>query len=143
MTSVASESVFVRPETAVLIYIFLVAFLGFLFKKSMHNKISLFDFLALSTLSIVPAFFVTFPDTAQTLAAAAGIRLPFNLLYGSLFCILFLIILNLIMKVNKLQKQNIALAQHLGILEAMTDSDCHTQLQDHSYNLPEESTEKR
>lgn len=73
--------------------------------------------LSLIGISLVGAFFVWFPSTADRVAALAGVGRGADLIFYSYSAISFVMILNLGLKQRELQKSITDLARHISIAQ--------------------------
>lgn len=110
-------------NTIIFLVAFVVLFLGYLLRMAIKNKLDLLDFLMLSTVAILPTFFVVFPGFVSQISTWAGVAFPFLLLFGGLFLIVFLMLFNLIIQTKKLRDQSVSLAQEMALARKQDKSE--------------------
>lgn len=106
------------PFTVAFASLFTVIYLGFLLKKTLHEKVDLYDFVLLSTVALCPSALLYFPELSLKVTHSLGVAFPFVLLFGFLFLIVF-IFLNRFVAIGKSNERKITtLVQELAILKA-------------------------
>jgi hypothetical protein len=108
-------------ETTIFISLFAVAHLVVLLLKTLRSSIDLYDLLLLSSLSLIPAAFVTFPELVNQVSAFIGVGLPLVLMFACLFVAVFVMLHRLISQVQRLRTESSLLAQELGLLRHELD----------------------
>lgn len=108
-------------QSIVILAGFTSIYLTYILKKLLSAKIDLFDFLMLSTVSLLPSAFIFFPKLGYLLAVVTGISVPYILLFSALFLILFIICHQLIVTCHKLERENRLLIQEISLLKNHID----------------------
>ena len=103
-------------HTLIFVSIFLIVYLIILIKNTIRNSIDFYDFLLLSTVALIPSFFVFFPKVVVSLARIVGVEFPFLILFGSLFLIIFIYLYRLIIRINSNHNRIITIIQEFSIL---------------------------
>jgi hypothetical protein len=102
-------------QTILFVWIFFVAYLVFLIKQAILNRMDVYDFLFLAAVGLIPSIFVSFPKLTYEVSHLLGVEFPFVILFGSLIFILFLLIYQLIRRTMILKKCVIELTQSLAL----------------------------
>ncbi|HEY9035133.1 MAG TPA: DUF2304 domain-containing protein [Pseudomonadales bacterium] len=110
-------------ETTVLILLFAAWYLVLMARKTARRQIDLYDLAMLSTVAVIPAFFVLFPDTTLAITQITGVAFPFVILFGALLAVLFLFMHRLTIKLHRLESDNRMLIQELSILRQSQQQD--------------------
>lgn len=103
-------------QTVIFISLFLIIYLIALLKNTIRSSIDFYDFLMLSSVAIIPSIFVFFPKFVVNVARLVGVEFPFELLFGSLFLIVFVYLYRLVIKMNHHNNRNNLLIQELSLL---------------------------
>jgi hypothetical protein len=104
-------------STIVFVSIFTVLYIFVLFTNAVANRISLIDFLMLSAVALLPIGFELFPRTVERVSALVHVSLPFVLLAGSLFVVVFAYLYRIVIKIQHLKQTNSLLIQELSLLK--------------------------
>ncbi len=105
------------PQTIIFVSFFLVTYLIYLIRKAVKNDIDLYDLLLLSTVAIVPALSVFFPNVAIKLASLIGVGFGFLILFGLLFLIIFIYLYRLVLRSNRNHRMIVLLIQEISLLK--------------------------
>ncbi|MBF0289794.1 MAG: DUF2304 domain-containing protein [SAR324 cluster bacterium] len=109
------------PQTIIFLSFFIVIYLFVLLRNTIKNTIDLYDFLLLSSVAIIPLFYILTPELVVFLARLTGVSFSFLLLFGSLFVVTFIYLYRLNIKLTAQQKKIILLTQEVGLLrQALT-----------------------
>ncbi len=108
-------------QTVVVISIFAALYLFWVFRKTIAMKLDLYDLIMLSMVAIVPLIFVMFPALAVALSGITGVAFPFVVMFGGLFLVLFVFMHRMTARLHKLERQNCALVQEVGLLHLELD----------------------
>lgn len=104
-------------QSIIILTVFTSVYITFILKKLLAAKIDLYDFIMLSTVSLLPSAFIFFPKLGYMLAVLTGISVPYILLFSALFFILFVICHQLIVTCHKLERENRLLIQEISLLK--------------------------
>lgn len=104
-------------STILFVSIFTVLYIFVLFTNAVANRISLIDFLMLSAVALLPIGFELFPQTVERVSALVHVSLPFVLLAGSLFVVVFAFLYRIVIKIQQLKQTNSLLIQELSLLK--------------------------
>lgn len=110
----SSRVLFIVAVFAVVHYIYIL-------RQLILSRIDLYDFLLLSTVSMLPVLFLWVPGLDRWLADLIGISFPFILLFSLLLLALFIICHQLIMTCHRLEGHNRLLIQEVSLLKARLD----------------------
>jgi len=110
---------YVKPEqsTVIFIAVFVLAYITFLLAKIKKNHVDVYDFLFLSLVSLIPAFFVLFPETCFEISAAIGVHFPFIILFGLLIFFIFLQLHRVAIAAYQVKTKMIRMNQKICFLE--------------------------
>jgi hypothetical protein len=103
-------------ETVVFVLGFGIVYMLTVLRKTLRGKFDLYDFFMLSMVAIVPVGFTLFPGLAARISHATGVAFPFVVMFGSLFLVIFVFMHRMTARLHKLEHQNCALVQELGLL---------------------------
>lgn len=106
------------PTTATIIFIalFLVIYISYLLRSTLKERIDFYDFLILTAVGVLPSIFAFFPKVTLELTHFIGVRYPFVVLFGCLFFVVFYYLYRLVIRINRLSKQERELAQEIALL---------------------------
>lgn len=104
-------------QTTIFVSFFLIVYLIYLIRKAVKNDIDLYDLLLLSTVAIVPAIFVFFPNLGVKIALLIGVGFGFFILFGLLFLIIFIYLYRLVLRSNRNHKMIVLLIQEISLLK--------------------------
>jgi hypothetical protein len=76
----------------------------------------LFDSVMLALAAILPSIFVFFPGPVVALARLIGVGIPFAILFGALFVVVFVYLHSLVLRINRQQQTIVTLVQDAGLL---------------------------
>lgn len=110
------ENYLPTTQTILFIAIFLVAYISYLLRSTLKQKIDFYDFLILTAVGVLPSIFAFFPQSTLQMTRFIGVRYPFVVLFGALFFVVFYYLFRLVIRINKLAQQERALAQELAFL---------------------------
>ncbi|MEJ2125077.1 MAG: DUF2304 domain-containing protein [Alphaproteobacteria bacterium] len=108
-------------QTIALISLFAALYLYWVFRKTIAMKLDLYDLIMLSMVAIVPLVFVTFPAIAMSVSSFTGVVFPFVVMFGGLFLVLFVFMHRMTARLHKIERQNCALVQEVGLLHLELD----------------------
>ncbi len=103
--------------TVLFVSIFFFFYIFVLFTNAVAKRISLLDFLLLSTVALLPIAFELLPEFTNRLAELINVTLPFVLLAGSLFVVVFAFLYRIVIKIENLKQTNNLLIQELSLLK--------------------------
>ncbi|MBF0290347.1 MAG: DUF2304 domain-containing protein, partial [SAR324 cluster bacterium] len=106
-------------QTVIFLSLFIFFYLIFLLRNAIKYTIDLYDFLLLSTVAIIPLFYILTPELVVYFARLIGVSFSFLLLFGSLFVVTFVYLYRLNLKLNAQQKKIVLLTQEAGLLREM------------------------
>ena len=104
-------------STILFVSIFTGLYIFVLFTNAVANRISLIDFLMLSSVGLLPIGFELFPQTVERVTELVNVSLPFVLLAGSLFVVVFAFLYRIVIKMQHLKQTNSLLIQELSLLK--------------------------
>lgn len=108
-------------ETLIFVHFFLVAYYVYITRKAIEHSLDIYHLILLSTVALVPYFFVVFPEVFVAAARLIGVSFPFLILFGLLFTIIFVFIFHLLIKIYDQQNKTVLLIQEIGILNHKLD----------------------
>ena len=103
-------------QTIIFLSFFIVIYLFVLLRNTIKNALDLYDFLLLSSVAIIPLFYILTPEFVVFLARLTGVSFSFLLLFGSLFVITFVYLYRVNLKLNEQHQKIILLTQEVGLL---------------------------
>ena len=103
-------------HTIFFVSIFTVFYIFIMFTNAVTKRLSLIDFMMLSAVALLPIAFELFPGTANRLADLIQVSLPFVLLAGMLFVVVFAFLYRIVIKIENLKQTNSLLIQELSLL---------------------------
>ena len=115
-------------ETIVFVLVFGVIYVLVLLRKTLDGDVDLYDLFMLAMVAIVPAAFTLFPGITTRISHITGVAFPFVVMFGALFLIVFVFLHRMTARVHKLEHQNCALTQELGLL-ALSLEEAHKRLE--------------
>ncbi len=110
-----------HSSTYLFIAIFAVIYTLIIARKTARQQLDIYDLAMLSTVVIIPAIFVSFPQVAYWLSSLTGVEFPFVVMFGMLIAILFIIIHRLTVKIHRLESNCRLLVQELSLLKQVID----------------------
>ena len=110
-----------KLQTVLIIMVFVFVYLSILFRKTVKGALDLYDFFMLSTVAILPAVLALFPNFAFTISQWIGVGLPFVVMFGGLFLVIFVFLHRITEKVNLLEKRTRLLVQENALLRQQTE----------------------
>ncbi len=110
-----------KLQTVLIIMAFVFVYLSILFRKTVKGALDLYDFFMLSTVAILPAVLALFPNFAFTISQWIGVGIPFVLMFGGLFLVIFVFLHRITEKVNLLEKRTRLLVQENALLRQQTE----------------------
>lgn len=114
MDSIPSQTLFVVGFFS-LGYVLLIA------SKTARQQVDIYDLVMLSSIAIIPAIVVFFPNAALWLAKITGVKFPFVTMFGLLIGILFIFAHRLTIKLHKVEEDTRLLIQEISILRQSID----------------------
>lgn len=105
-------------QTAAVIIVFSVWYLVGIVRRTAKSQMDIYDLMMLSTVALIPIFFVALPNIAMSISLMVGITFPFVLLFAILIAVLFIFIHRLTVKVHQIETDNRLLIQELSILKS-------------------------
>jgi hypothetical protein len=93
----------------IIFLLFSLVYLYIILKKTIKNKIDLFDFFMLSMIFLIPSIFIYFNKIAILFLNFFEIKTPFLLVMIILFVIIFIFIYKITHQVHELKKINLFL----------------------------------
>lgn len=114
-------------ETVVFVLGFGIIYVLVLLRMTLDGKVDLYDLFMLAMLAIVPAAFTLFPEITARISHITGVAFPFVVMFGALFLIVFVFLHRMTARVHKLEHQNCALTQELGLL-ALSLEEAHKRI---------------
>lgn len=109
------------PNTYLFVFIFALGYLLFTVHKTARQKLDIYDLVMLSTVALIPVIFIIFPGFAYWFAGIAGTEIPFVVMFGMLFFILFLFVHRLTVKLHRLESDNRLLIQEISLLKQIVE----------------------
>lgn len=106
------------PITVLLASVFMICYVAHLFRKTISEKVDLYDFILLSTVALAPSALLYFPHLSMRLSKAAGVAFPFVLMFGFLFLIVFVFLHRFVAMGKSNERRITTLVQELAILKA-------------------------
>ena len=110
-----------KLQTVLIIMVFVFVYLSVLFRKTVKGAIDLYDFFMLSTVAILPAILALFPNFTFTISQWIGVGLPFVVIFGGLFLVIFVFLHRITEKVHLLEKRTRLLVQENALLRQQTE----------------------
>lgn len=104
-------------KNAIVILLFAIVYMFYIIRKTARQQLDIYDSVMLSTVAIIPVFFVSLPKIAFLLSNLAGVDFPFVVMFGMLFAILFIFIHRLTVKIHRMESDNRLLIQELSLLK--------------------------
>ena len=115
------EVIALKFQTVLIIMAFVFVYLSVLFHKTVKGALDLYDFFMLSTVAILPAVLALFPRFAFTISQWIGVGIPFVLMFGGLFLVIFVFLHRITEKVNLLENRTRLLVQENALLRQQTE----------------------
>jgi hypothetical protein len=104
-------------QTLVVIAVFALLYMRFLVKKTLRERLDLYDLLLLSLIALVPAFFAFFPYASDLITEFTGVAFPFVIMFGILFAVVFILVHRLAVRIHHLETLNRSVIQELALLD--------------------------
>lgn len=95
--------------------VFFLVFLLFLAKKTYSRKIDVSDFFFLSSIAVIPVFFILGKPLVFWVMNLLEVKLPFVFLFASLFFVVFVYLYKLIRRLHTAEKNLRSLSQEFAI----------------------------
>ncbi|MBF0280896.1 MAG: DUF2304 family protein, partial [SAR324 cluster bacterium] len=92
-------------HTIIFLSVFVCVYLFVLLRNTIKNSIDLTDFLLLSSVAVIPLFYILTPNFFVFLAKLIGVSFSFLILFGSLSVLAFVYLYRLNLKLNAQQKK--------------------------------------
>lgn len=112
----------INIKTTVIVLLFAGWYIYFVVRKAALHKIDFYDVMMLSTVAVIPAFFVVFPDVTYVLAKITGVAYPFVIMFGMLLALLFIFIHRLTRRLHYIENNNRLLFQEISLLRQSCES---------------------
>jgi len=103
-------------QTIIFLSLFVCVYLFILLRNTIKDAIDFYDFLLLSSVAVIPLFYILTPDFVTFLARLIGVSFSFLILFGSLLVIAFIYSYRLTLKFNAQNKKIVLLIQEIGLL---------------------------
>ncbi len=115
------EVIALKFQTVLIIMAFVFVYLSVLFHKTVKGALDLYDFFMLSAVAILPAILALFPRFAFMISQWIGVGIPFVLMFGGLFLVIFVFLHRITEKVNLLENRTRLLVQENALLRQQTE----------------------
>lgn len=110
------------PKTITIIILFACWYLYRIVRKTAVRQLDLYDFSMLSTVAVIPAFFVLFPEGSITVTHLMGVEFPFVILFGILLAVLFIFIHRMTVRLHRVESDNRLLIQEISLLRQVNEN---------------------
>ena len=104
-------------QTIILVAVFSLWYMILLVRRTVSGRLDFYDLAMLSTVALLPALFVSWPELAELLGTLAGVAFPFIVMFGTLILMIFVFLHRTTIKMHEVERLNRFLIQEVSLLK--------------------------